>query len=283
MAWIDRAQIEHRVPIDHPADDGDVEGTQRIEVISSQLDPDARDGDRRERAATRHGFGLDDLRDRLRSRHTCDKGLGPRRQLLDGCCRHSPEGDGLTISAEVRKRRFLQCAKNQATGANRSSQRVSGTAPNQLGAAGDDSRLWPAQEFVTAEHHEVRPGSERLSGCRFTSQPRWGRPIEPRTSGVEQSRPDVGHDRNVQCRELGNRHCFCETDDLVVRLMYVERQRQVGGLCGPCEIGQSGSVCRADLDEIRTGLTHHIGYSEPASDLDQLTSAHGNPAARSQC
>ncbi len=39
-------------------------------------------------------------------------------------------------------------------------------------------------------------------------------------------------------------------------------------------ISSVGSVGRADFDQLRTGLLHHVRHAEPAANFDQLSARH---------
>ena len=76
----------------------------------------------------------------------------------------------------------------------------------------------------------------------------------------------------------GQRRLLGEADDAEVR--GVHAQQRHGALADRLGVvAQVGAVRRADLDERRAGLAHHVGDAEAAADLDQLAARDHHLAA----
>jgi len=126
---------------------------------------------------------------------------------------------------------------------------------DELGRAGDDPRLWTAEELVAAERDQCRASAERLRGGRFAREPGGWRTAEPRARGIQQSAPKIDHDRQTGWRQRCNIDRLGEPRHAVVARMHLQHQREIVVVVdGAPVIIDPGSVRRAHVDEASSGL-----------------------------
>ena len=133
---------------------------------------------------------------------------------------------------------------------------------DQVGAAGDDSGLWPSEQLVAREADEVRPCGQCDSGSGLTLH------VD------ERARAEIVHERQLvaarHSSELLESRLLGEPDDAEIRLVHTQQQRSVRP-DRPLVVGCSGPVSRPDLDQAGARASEHVRNSEPIADLDQLT------------
>ena len=142
-------------------------------------------------------------------------------------------------------------------------------------AADGDARLRAADQLVAGEQRHVHAGGDRVAHQRLLGQSVLAR-IEQRPAAevVEQQQPALARER----RQRRQRRLLGEADDAEVR--GVHAQQRHGALADRLGVvAQVGAVRRADLDERRAGLAHHVGDAEAAADLDQLAARDHHLAA----
>ena len=144
---------------------------------------------------------------------------------------------------------------------------------DEVGAADDDPRLWPAEELVPREADE--PGAVRHArrSRRLVAQVEKG----ARTKVVYEREPGARRDAGQLPRGYGLR----EADDAVVRLVHAEDRRRVGA-DRPLVVGGARAVGRADLEMRAPERARTSGIREPVADLDQLPARDHDPAALRQ-
>ena len=187
-------------------------------------------------------------------------------------------------SASIRRHREVaapgavegQCAvqrrQRQLVGAQRALQRMPAHALDQVGAADRDPRLWPAQELVAGERHDV---------CAVLERGRDGRLVP----GLdERAGAEVLDERQAvalgELRQVGRAGLLREPDHAEVRLVDPQERRSAVGE-GVLEVGEPRPVRRADLDEGCTGARQDVRDPEAVADLDQLSAGDDHlPALR---
>ena len=178
---------------------------------------------------------------------------------------HPVHGDLAVRAGRVQGQRRLQRGGLQLVDPHRARERVLAQLRDQVGATDDAAGLGAAEELVAAERDEVGAVGQRLVHARLLA----GEPA----LGVQQARADIEHERHPGLRgelgELGGRRRGREPDHAVVRRVHLQDR---GGrvLDRGAEVGRTGAVRRADLDQACAGGAHDVGDPELAADLDQL-------------
>ena len=118
---------------------------------------------------------------------------------------HAPQRDGfLDVASQVGKGHVLQSFEHKPSGPEGPGQRMPAALLDELSVTGDHARLRAAEKLVTGEGHERRTRCEGLVGSRLPHQPRRGTTFEPRTSLVQQTRPEIHDDRGPEARQFGD-------------------------------------------------------------------------------
>ena len=146
-------------------------------------------------------------------------------------------------------------------------------ALDQVGAAGHDPRLRPAEQLVAREADEVGAGGEARGGRRLARQ------LD------ERARAEVVDERQVvparDGGELAHLRLLREADLAEVGLVDAEQQRGLGA-DRRLEVGRARPVRRADLAQARARAGEHVGDAKAVADLDQLAARHEHLASLGQ-
>ena len=134
---------------------------------------------------------------------------------------------------------------------------------------GEDAGLRTTEQLVAGEGDDGGAGRERLAHRRFVAQPRRRSVGEPRARRIEEPRAEIDEDRWADRRDVGDGRLLGEAGDAVVRLVDLQQHGDVAGDAGV--VVAAGAVRRADLDQPRPRLGHHLGNTKAAADLDELT------------
>ena len=133
----------------------------------------------------------------------------------------------------------------------------------------DDPGLWPAQQLVAREHHQVRPGRQALLRRRLGREAVARRVEQAAAADVVEQQQAVLAGDAAQLAQAGLRR---EAHDLEVAGVHAQqRRRRLGHRVGV--VAGAGAVRRADLDQPRAALAADVGDAEAPADLDRLPPA----------
>ena len=246
-------QIQQAAARLETADHGRRAGAQRCGVGLGQADRGAWQLDAG-RTASAHGR---DAIHRLGLRQLCGQSFGASAQLghvgieRQGHRRRRPDEGG------------LQRREGEFVDAQRSGRRMPSQLLDQLGRAEQQTRLWPAEELVTAGGDKIGAVTQDGRGVGFVGQQRMRR---------QQAGADVDHERRGQLGQLADADGRGESADVIVRRVDLE-QEAGRGPDGLGIVAQMRAVRRADLPDPGARRGHQFGQPEAVADLDQLATA----------
>ena len=213
---------------------------------------------------------------------------GPRpacRSSATGTVAIRQNGMASTVAPEVGEGDLLERAEHEGSGSQGAGQRVGGAGRHEIGAAGDDAGLGPAEQLVAAEGHERRRRRARSGGPPAR---RPTRPVARRAATGTRHRAAPSRCRGRRgtpsAAEQLRRHGLGEALDAVVRGVHLQHQGDVGPRRSERDlvVGQARAVGGAHVDQPGAGLLEHLGHAEPAADLDALAPAHDHVATSGQ-
>ena len=169
LAVGERAHVEQQPAVAHDPDDGRLAGAQRIEQRLLDRAGEARQLRERKRAAADPGHRLLDL-----AADEAREALGPLPHGGDRLGEHPQHRDlaAGALGIESEGERALERGERQLVRAQRALQRMPAQALDQVGAAGEDAGLRPAEQLVAREADEVGSRGEARRGGRLVADRR---------------------------------------------------------------------------------------------------------------
>ena len=199
--------------------------------------------------------------------------LGPLPHRGDRLGEHAQHRDlaAGALGVEGESERALERRERQLVGAQRALQRMPPQPLDQVGAAGEDPGLRPAEQLVAREADEVGAGGEARRRGRLVADRRRARPSRDRRRAAA-LRCCASSASSAELGLLG------EADDAEVGLVHAQDDGRLGA-DRPLVVRDPGAVRGPDLDEPRARAGEHVGNPEAVADLDQLAARDEHLAA----
>ena len=182
-----------------------------------------------------------------------------RRSVGDRDGGHAPERDGVPVAPEVGEGDLLQGREHERCPvAGRGPAGGAAQAADEVGAAGDDAGLRPAEQLVAGEGHERRRRRARSGGRPARRASQAGGPSGSHGQAASSSpEPMSCDDRDGRApRARRRRHGLGEALDRgsSTGAPSAPARRRRPAIDGALVVGQAGAVGGADLDEPGAGL-----------------------------